>query len=416
MNLKALTIIMKYRYILFAFIIKMFFAQHALSQTIDEYIKYLKNNSVSIKDTTENWNVVLDSSFYSNNFFWIGEAHGIKYSYDALWILLKQIHKNTGFKYFLLENGYITELYIKKYMETGDENYLIKNFNALNGTPCCNKSAFNFYRKLYDYNQRLPKNDRIELISIDIELQYKETDKYIRRVLVQNQTSLDSADFIYEFIHSSEDYKNLYAQLAHDIKQDSIKYKALLNNDYNDFKYMVRNINYLFIARKSGNWRETRDSLMFENYKTRLHNHDFISSKTFAFFGKSHCYLNKTKNYTTIASLINDSKSEIKSTSIVLLYSKCESMKPIWKKSQDIPKSQKINDNYFKASYDDDLKNVYKKAIKESFSLINIWDTKVSFWTARFSQYGIDSDSSLNDYFDYFLLIKNSPATEPYYK
>jgi hypothetical protein len=409
---------MKFKLTLFFLLMDLVFILNINAQSKQEYIQYLKNNSLDMKDTIANWDLVLDSSFYKNDFYWIGETHAIKYSYDAQWALLKQIHKKVGFKYYLLEAGYISELFLNKYLETGDEKYLNMEFNATEGTMGYNIDAYEFYKKLYHYNQELSKDKKIEIVSIDIEHQYKETDKYIRSLFHNTDLPKDTSDFINVFLRSKEDYKNLYNKLYIDLSSDSAKYQMILKSDYSMFWYLVRNINYLFLARTSTNFNQTRDSLMFENYKIRLQTYDFNKSKVFAYFGTAHCFLEKTKNTNWIASLIKNSDPALKSTSLMMLYSDCKQMMPIWAIKQNCSIFRRFfinkNKDYVNVPRDDDWKNILKKSSKANYTLFNIINRTSTFKTSKLFAEDIRDDKFTTDYFQYFLLIKKSPASIPY--
>jgi len=387
------------------------------AQSKQEYIQYLKKNSLDMTDTTANWNLALDSSFYMNDFYWIGENHAIKYSYDAQLILLKQIHEKVGFKYYLLEAGYISELYLNKYLESGDEKYLKMDFNSTKGTIGYNIDAYEFYRKLYCYNQELPKDKRIEIMSIDIEHQYKETDKYIRSLFHNSDLPKDTSDFINVFLRSKEDYKNLYNKLYADLNSDSAKYKLILKTDYSLFWYLVRNINYLFLAHTSTNWNRTRDSLMFENYKIRKQTCDFKKSKVFAYFGTAHCFLEKTKDVNWIASLIKNSDPTLKSISLMMLYSGCKEMMPIWNiKSYGTIKQLLVNKkkDYFNVNFDFDWKHILRKSSKGNCTLFNITNKTSIFKTSKLFVEDVSDNKFTTDYFQYIIVLKDSPASIPY--
>ena len=175
---------MKYLSALFIFLIGTALAGNpGNAQPKREFRQYLQANATDIRDSAVNWETVFDSSFYKNDIFWIGETHAIVNSYDAKWILFKQIHKRTGFKYYLLESSRITEIYLNNYLLTGDEKFLQRDFAARNGTMGCNMDEYEFCKKLFRYNQDLPVGKRVEFVSIDIEHQYVETDQYIRSLL-----------------------------------------------------------------------------------------------------------------------------------------------------------------------------------------------------------------------------------------
>jgi len=380
------------------------------AQSRREYRHYLQNNSIEIKDSGTQWDSVFDSSFYANNFFWVGETHGIRYSSEVEWIILTHVHKKTGFKYVLLEAGFSSEIYLSRYFKTGDEKYLNMLFSSIKGVMGCTIENFEYYRKLYRYNLKLPDEKKLECVSIDIEHQYKEADNHVRSLLQKHDMPGDTSDFIHVFLHTGDDYKNVYARLFEDIQADSAKYKLLLKSDYPTFWYMVRNINFLFLAKASANREKTRDSLMFENYKIRLTDHDFIRLKTFACFGSRHCYLDTLNSTRYIASFIDRSNPAIQSTTVLLGYSGCEMLlsKGYLSKHKQTP--LKEYDKYVVLTYDNDPKNIYRRSSKGDYTLFDIRNTDSIFY------YKKDSLKPMRDYFHFIVLIKGSPAKIPYKK
>ena len=192
----------------------------------------------------------------------------------------------------------------------------------------------------------------------------------------------------------------------------------IFKSDYSTFWYLVWNINYTFQAYEVINspkqWDQTRDSLMFENYKIRLLNHAFMKSKVFAYFGTNHCYLEETKNIHWIASLIKNSNPALKSTSIVMLYSGCKAMRPIWLFPKNKRISSKENKDYVNFSVDGDSKNIHRKSSRGNYILFNIINTATTFKTSKIFLNDTDNDKFMRDYFQYILLIKDSPASVPY--
>ncbi|MCX6287548.1 MAG: hypothetical protein NTY96_10580 [Bacteroidetes bacterium] len=405
---------MKFRLLLFILLTDLMLPLHLNAQSTKQYVQYLKNNSIDIKVTGADWDKVADSSIYRSEIFWVGEAHAIQYSYDAVWILFRYLHAKTGFKYYLLESGYFSELYLNKYFDTGDENYLKMVFNATKGTMGCNKDAYEFYRKLYSYNQELDKENRIEFLSIDIEHQYVETDQYIRSLFDNRDLPKDSCDFINIFLSKQGEYKNLYHKLADDMKAHPDKYQTILQNECFTTWYLVRNINYLFRAHNSANFDKTRDSLMLENFKIRLLTHDFKKSKAFAYFGTSHCYLDKTKQVDWIASLIKKYSPALKSTSIMMLYSNCKRMIPAWllRKTGHLRISK--NKDFVNVTWESDSKNILRKSSGEGYTLFNIAKKGSIFTSSKKFVDNIADAQFTTDYYQYILLIKDSPASIPY--
>ncbi len=407
---------MKYRISFFLLMMEMVFIVNLNAQSKKEYMHYLVNNSIDIQVPEPDWNLVFDSSFYRNEIFWVGETHAIKYSYDAKWILFRELHKKTGFRYYLLEAGFITEIILNKYLETGDEKYLKMDFDTKAGTLGWNKDAYEFYHTLYQFNQSLPKDNRIEFVSIDIEHQYAETDKYIRSLFQNREIPKDTLDPLGKFLQTRGDYQNSYKKLWIDLSSDSAKYKTVLGSDYSAFWYMVRNINYLFLARGSANWGLTRDSLMFENYKTRCRTHDFQKSKVFAYFGNFHCYMEKTKHAQPIASLIKSATPAMKSTSIMMIYADCKAMTPIWLLPKTRQWSKYKSTDFVDIAVNEDPKEILSKSCGTGYTLFNIVEKSSPFISSKLFIKDIENGKHTSDYFQYILLIKDSPASIPYNK
>ena len=103
----------------------------------------------------------LDQATLNDEIFLIGENHQIKDNYKVKTKFLKYFKEKTNFKYLLIEDSYISSIYYNKYLETGNEIYLNKNFLPSN-------DAYEFWKNLYAYNLKLNINDKIKIIGIDI--------------------------------------------------------------------------------------------------------------------------------------------------------------------------------------------------------------------------------------------------------
>lgn len=66
-------------------------------------LPYLQANKLDLTTKNPDWATFYNKDFYQNQIFLIGERHGIAYSYDALWLMFKQIKAQTNFTYYLLE-------------------------------------------------------------------------------------------------------------------------------------------------------------------------------------------------------------------------------------------------------------------------------------------------------------------------
>lgn len=246
-----------------------------------------------------NWATFYNKDFYQNQIFLIGERHGIAYSYDALWLMFKQIKAQTNFTYYLLEAPLYWETYLNQYLDTGNETFLKKTFLEAKGTFYANQNFYNFYKKLYTYNQALPAQDRIRFISLDVEHQYRYSHAQLLTQFDQHvKMHTDTCAFIRLFYQLNPEktgnYQKAYQHYQQAFEKDSLQLQQELGSAYQTIHYLIRNINYKFIA-MADKHDLARDSLMYENFKTRTRSLDIQTHRAFGFMGIDHCYLEGRK-------------------------------------------------------------------------------------------------------------------------
>ena len=122
---------------------------------------------------------ILDSNLEGKEIFFTGEHHGVKANSELNMKFIKYLKEKTDFKYYLCESSYSKAYFINKYLETGDINFLESVYKPLKGTFGWTKDSYNHWKDLYEYNQTLPIEKRIQVVGVDIEHQIANAYIYI---------------------------------------------------------------------------------------------------------------------------------------------------------------------------------------------------------------------------------------------
>jgi hypothetical protein len=216
------------------------------------------------------------------------------------------------------------------------------------------------------------------------------------------------------------DYFNYYSQLYDDILKNEDSYRLLLGENFDIAKYLVKNIYNITYCMNlpSKSWNNTRDSLIYENFKwfnERLH---FAQKVSFGLWGTDHIFQSPTKNGTTfIAAHIKNKNPTIIQTGYRMLYSKCSFNMPtffvprfarwIFGKRNYISTKAFNNDKIWsKVSGIGFLKNRKSRYMNYPLNVDSV--------PKQINLVGNRKDIYQNsDYFQYVILVRNSPACKP---
>ncbi|HAK41564.1 MAG TPA: hypothetical protein DCM59_01010, partial [Clostridium sp.] len=114
---------------------------------------------------------IMDSDIEGKEIFFTAEYHGTKINKQLSMKFLKYLKEKTNFKYYLCELPYSDAYFLNKYLDTGDIKILEEIYKPLKGTFEWNKDYFHHWKKVYEYNNTLPKESRIQVVGVDIEHQ-----------------------------------------------------------------------------------------------------------------------------------------------------------------------------------------------------------------------------------------------------
>jgi len=357
-----------------------------------------------------------------SNMYWLSEAHGTTSNYDIAFDLFSKIDSAVGVDYILLESNYLQTYYLNKYMKSGDSFMLDLAFSTSVGTFGWTKEHKSYYERIYDYEKKKSKENRIHFVGIDIEHAYWHSHKFLIDSILPSKFS-DSNMLISRIrqpLRYNIDYFNYYSHLYDDILKNEDSYRLLLGENFDIAKYLVKNIYNITYCMNlpSKSWNNTRDSLIYENLKwfnDRLH---FAQKVSFGLWGTDHIFQSPTKNGTTfIAAHIKNKNPTIIQTGYRMLYSKCSFNMPtffvprfarwIFGKRNYISTKAFNNDKIWsKVSGIGFLKNRKSRYMNYPLNVDSV--------PKQINLVGNRKDIYQNsDYFQYVILVRNSPACKP---
>lgn len=362
---------------------------------------------------------ILDEDIMDKEIFFTGEVHGIKANSDLNMKFLKYFKDKTDFKYYLAEYSYSNAHFLNKFLETGDTKILKEIFKELKGSYSWNKDSYKFWIDLYEYNNSLPENSRIQLIGVDIELQPITGYRYLVDVLPNEDPPEEIKKMIDNTLNTfnkldGTGFGSIYGT-AKDLKKDIDSkekiYREYLGENYFGFKMVTINLlNYETAFKNKRNqvdWNNIRDKMIYENFE--LIERRLPKGKYFGQWGVNHGFQSKEKDIKWFAALLNDNKSKFKDKilSIAFNYDNCKQMGKLGDQ-QYIINQLDFTFPYMKVSNDaigGDL-NIYKLNGKNSpFNNIPMYYT--------FTQKLLED--SILEFIQYIVYIVDSGPTEPLY-
>lgn len=357
-----------------------------------------------------------------SNIYWLGEGHATASNYEIAFDLFCKIDSAVGVDYILLESNFLQTHYLNKYMKSGDSNMLDLAFSTSVGTFAWTKEHKAYYEKIYSHEQKRPKENRIQFVGIDIEHSYWHSHKYLIDTLLSTTTA-DSNRIISRIrqpLQFRNDFLEYYSKLYADVLQNEETYKSMLGERFDVVKYLIKNIyNITYSEALPGSlWNNTRDSLIYENFKWHNERLHFAEKVSFGLWGTDHIFQATTKDGTTfIAGHIANKQPGISQTGYRMLYTKSSFNLPTF----FIPQFARWmfgNKKYIRTNaFNNDRIwskvsgiSFLKKRINKGFN----YPLSVDSIPSKLDLVGNKKTGHQNsDYFQYIILVRNSPACTP---
>lgn len=382
--------------------------------------EYLKDNrtvlNIEDNDYFDDLNILLPD-LEGKSIFFTAEIHGNSANDKLRMKFLKFLKHHTNFKYYLEELPFSTAYYINMFLDSGDTTILDKAFKPFKGAYFWNKSLYNHWIDLYDFNNRLKPEDKIKVIGVDLELSSTGY-LYMYDIIPQEQAPekiLDTINLIkselYNFDSSSysyEEIKTLSENIKNDVEANTEVYKEYLGEDFLGFNHVNNNVLYLLEALESrktssNGWNNTRDYYIYENFK--IIEETLPEGKFYGQWGMQHTFQKEFDGVTWFASYLNkaDSKYNNRILTIAYSYDSCIQM-------------NKNNGQYFESNLHVVLPFIsdITADVTEKVNLfkLNDLESRPNYQMMSFNKFQpIDYDVS--QFFQYAVVIKGFGATEP---
>jgi len=228
---------------------------------------YLKENRFDITATN------FDFPQKNFNIIGFGAYHGSVKTEDAEIALIKSLTDNKLIRYYIPETDFSIAHFFNEYLKTGD-TILLKDLVTSYGIRVPQERTIEVYKKwqtLKKINDQLPSKDKLKVIGIDIQVNYKYVSKHILELVNASSNSLKPIEEIRQMV-----IKDTTSYALGDL---SYAYKVLKNfvsdydsnkNEYQkhiiktpEFEHIIKNLKISFDY--SNQYRD-RDKVMYENY------------------------------------------------------------------------------------------------------------------------------------------------------
>ncbi|HAR85618.1 MAG TPA: hypothetical protein DCR69_07785 [Clostridium sp.] len=381
--------------------------------------EYLKENysAIDLEDESEFKDLaIMDSDIEGKGIFFTAELHGTMANEQLNMKFLKYFKEKADFKYYLCELSYSDAYFINKYLDTGDIKILEEIYKPLKGTFAWNKDGYNHWKKLYEYNNTLPKESRIEVIGVDIEHQPINAYRFLVDILPEKKAPEEIEaviDKIKSTFNDLDKFDETFAQcskeLQKDIKEKESIYKEYLGEKFTSFNLVNLNVLNRIEAYNHKDdhvdWDNTRDKMIYENFQ--ILQKELPKGKYYGQWGLNHTFQSKEKDKMWFAAYLNsdDSIFKHKLLTVIYNYNSCERMG----KSGD-------------GGYTTNELHVVYPQIKETNDLLegnlNIYkltgkDSPFSETSMYYTYNGEELEANMLDFFQYIVCVRDSKATEP---
>lgn len=368
-----------------------------------------------------------------------GAYHGSAKTEDSELLLLDALTKSKSIKYYLPEIDYSLAHYFNKYLKTGD-TLLLRDLVEVSGIRVTQERTIEVYekwKKLKQLNDKLPDEEKLTILGIDYQVNYKYASMHIIELVNDDKAALKYIQDIKSMIEIdttsyvlgdlSFAYKKL-KDLVDDYSANKTKYLSSIN-DFVAFEHIIKNLKTTFSSPKP-----EREEVIYNNYLALNKTYDFKNNPQFLRMGFSHIMKtregDKGYNYFFTRLIENDIYKKEEVISIVGYLTNSE---VVWDELYD------DNGNYTgftkEAGYGiGDYEKEYFRGIQ------NLKDTKISdktlyklnnnntpfadnnpdlievIMTEEKSNGEAVKGQSTTDFLDYALLISDSKASRPIYE
>ncbi len=375
-----------------------------MNKKLKDYLE--KNHSIIyLKDESMKDLSIMDDDLKDSEIFLTGENHGVKANIELRIKFLKYFKEKTNFKYYLCELPYSMTYFLNTYLETKDESIIENVYEPLKGTDAWNKDEYDYWETLYNFNKKLPKNDKIILVGMDIEHQSKNAFNFMKYCLDKNHVSGKINNHVEELRSRDSITDEELEYFCKKIKEELNKnlYKNSLKKYYYKFKHVNNNLLNALEVYSGNNFNGVRDKKMHENF---LEIYDCLpKGKYFGQLGLSHIFQKSFPNIAWFASSLDKEGSQFKGKilSVAYAYQNCRYLYPTTRRNY-VSSIDTLEPSIaeFKHFIDSDYTLFKLNGCGSPFNRELIWPL----------EHKSPVDGVTTDYFQYLVVARDSEAME----
>lgn len=379
---------------------------------------------------------LLENYLENYTFFLVGENQGLAYNTTLQMDLLQFLHQEAGVNYLILETIPASGEFINRYLETGDEEYLELVITYWRRS----QDKFDFFYELREYNQELEEKQEIRVIGADVHGPPRTliSIKYLADLLTEHRIPLELEAYLLPLLSLTRDFSELREDPEHGRLAQTEYGAGIPEKLLSETREVVENIHQHWMEDPEP-YREFLDQpekflrildnildafIMEEKLQEGIEaSHKFRSKTAYAnllemtrdlegekFFGQweeLNSFRSPYREVKWLGAHLDSPESPYygEVLSIWLLYYDCFQMQP-FSPGEDIE-----FDSTYIARDLDKLVDISK----EDLTLFNLIAPDSPF--ARDMFFFQDSpEGTATDYFQYLLLIQNSPPAKPFYQ
>lgn len=229
------------------------------------------------------------------NIIGFGAYHGSSKTEDVEIELLKSLTQNNSIKYYLPETDFSIAHYFNEYLKNGD-TILLRDLVTLYGIRVPQERTIEVYekwKKLKKLNDQLPVKDKLNIVGIDIQVNYKYVSKHILELINESENERKPIQEIRQMVKiDTTGYGLGDLSYAHkilkrfviDYDNNKSEYQKYLNGKP-EFEHIIRNLKISFDF--SNEYRD-RDKVMYDNYLSLDSIYNFKKNPQYLRMGFSH--------------------------------------------------------------------------------------------------------------------------------
>jgi hypothetical protein len=404
-----------------------------------EIANYLNQNKEVINLENDSEIAIFDADFYKNSLFLFGENHGSSNPHLLDVKLFKQLYHKAGVRNYVAEVDLTKAWMLNNYMKDGDEKWLKKVFKSwiAESAQWASKSNYAKFQNLYKFYQGLPKNQKFNIIGIDVVQDYSLLKEYVNFLIPDTKkTNGELANLVSisdTITYAGRRKIGLYC------REKLVKmadFKGVSKKNIPQFKNLINS----FACIGAG---MLRDSIMYTNLKNQIEIHQLQSKKLYGFLGYYHCLQTSYEKSMPFAALLNKYDEKFKKSiasmqmmciqsKVLLPYidqvkkmmpqsyaDKLRNEEPDFKNSKNYIPYEMSNDNgmmkidgieFLKNASEANSTTIFKlNSTNSPFTKSRLLGEVTGFQTIRFT----DKNAVTDDAFQYVILFKNSKAALP---